>query len=326
MPTDTLGDEVQSILKAANDFLRVNRPDDRRRRHHLASLESIDERLRADILERQTTYSDQLQSDEDAAIDAEWRELNEDRKFIRINTEQKARQQTFEELRQINEGEYPRNISPVLYIIPLIGVGVAEWYVNISTFMARYVPLVAGAGTIIIALIFAAASHFHGEALKQISEILHPSAVYRKELGRKIMVVITSVFLVLAFAVIIIVRYQVIAEQLGLSSESGGTFSSSSSSLVWSNLAPTIYWNLGVWLLGVVYAYLASERVPRLRDALRDLLRANKKLDKVRRPFLVEQKRIKAQYDRAREMNEVAIRGYTSLSEEVRGAIKRLQA
>ena len=326
MPTDTLADEVQSILKSATDFLRVNRPDDKRRRGHLANLESIEERLRADIHERQTTYTDELQTNEDEAIGAEWRELNEDRRFIRINTEQKARQQTFEELRQINDGEYPRNISPVLYVIPLIGVGVAEWYVNISTFMARYVPLVAGAGTIIIALIFAAASHFQGEALKQISEILHPSAVYRKELGRKIMVGITTVFLLLAFAVIIVVRYQVIAEQLGLSSESGGTFSGSSSSLVWSNLTPTIYWNLGVWLLGLVYAYLASERVPRLRDAFRDLRRANKKLDKARRPFLLEQKRIKAQYDRAREKNEVAIKEYSSLDEEVRGVIKRLQA
>ena len=326
MPTDTLGDEVQTILKSAADFLRLNRPDERRRHNHLVGLESMEERLRADIQERQTTYANELQSSEDAEIDAEWRELNDDRRFVRINTEQKARQQTFEDLRQINDGEYPKNISPVLYIIPLIGVGVAEWYVNISTFSARYVPLVAGAGTIIIALIFAAASHFQGEALKQISEILHPSAVYRKELGRKIMVAITSVFLLLAFAVIISVRYQVIADQLGLSSESGGTFSGSSSSIVWSNLTPTIYWNLGVWGLGLVYAYLASERVPKLRDAFRDLRRANQKLDKARRPFVLEQKRIKAQYDREREKNEVAIKEYSSLSEEVRGAIKRLQS
>jgi hypothetical protein len=326
MPTDTLGDEVQSILKGATDFLRLNRPDDRRRRGHLVNLESMEERLRADIQERQTTHANELQSREDAEIDAEWRELNEDRRFVRISAEHKARQQTFEDLRQINDGEYPRNISPVLYIIPLIGVGVAEWYVNISTFSARYVPLVAGAGTIIIALIFAAASHFQGEALKQISEILHPSAVYRKEIGRKIIVAITTVFLILAFVVIIFVRYQVIADQLGLSSDSGGTFSGSSSSIVWSNLTPTIYWNLGVWGLGLVYAYLASERVPRLREAFRDLRRANKKLDKARRPFVSEQKRIKAQYEREREKNEVAIKEYNSLSEEVRGAMKRLQS
>lgn len=326
MPTDTLGDEVQSILKSAMDFLRLSRPDDRRRQSHLVSLQSIEERLRADIAERQTTYANELQSGEDDEIESEWKELNEDRRFIRINAEQKARQQTFEDLRQVNDGEYPRNISPVLYVIPLIGVGLAEWYVNISTFSARYVPLVAAAGTIIIALIFAAASHFQGEALKQISEILHPSAVYRKELGRKIVVAITTIFLIMAFVVIIFVRYQVISDQLGLSSETGGTFSGSSSSMVWSNLTPTIYWNLGVWGLGLIYAYLASERVPRIRDSFRDLRRANKKLDKARRPFVLEQKRIKAHYDREREKNEVAIKGYSSLSEEVRGAIKRLQS
>jgi hypothetical protein len=326
MPTDTLGDEVQAVLKGAVDFLRLNRSDDRKRRGHLTNLESMEARLRADIQERETTYADELQSKEDSEIDAEWRELNEDRRFVRINTEQKGRQQTFEDLRQINDGEYPKDISPVIYIIPLIGVGIAEWYVNISTFSARYVPLVAGAGTIIIALIFAAASHFQGEALKQISEILHPSAVYRKELGRKIIVFITTIFLLLAFLVIIFVRYQVIADQLGLSSESGGTFSGSSSSIVWSNLTPTIYWNLGVWGLGLIYAYLASERVPKLRDAFRDLRRSNKKLDKARRPFLTEQKRIKAEFDRERKKNEVAIKEYNSLSEEVRGAIKRLQS
>jgi hypothetical protein len=84
---------------------------------------------------------------------------------VRANVEQKARDQTFQELRQVNGGGYPKNLSPVLYVIPLFGVGIAEWYVNLSTFMAKFVPLVAGAGTILVALIFAIASHFHGEYL-----------------------------------------------------------------------------------------------------------------------------------------------------------------
>lgn len=326
MPTDTLGDEAQTALKSALDFIRLNRPDDRRRRGHLVNLESIEERLRADIDERETSYADELQSKEDAEIDSKWRELNEDQRFVRVSTEQKARQQTFESLRQVNDGAYPSNISPVIYVVPLIAIGIAEWYVNLSTFTARFVPLVAAAGTILVALIFATASHFQGEFLKQLSEVLHPSVEYRNELGRKIAVIIATALLVAAFSVVIWLRYQVIADQLGLNSESAGTFGGSSSSLVWSNLGPTVGLNLFVWGLGVLYAFLLSEKVPKLRKAFRDFQRSNAKLEKARRPFVREQRRLRADYDRKRHNNEIAIKEYGSLSEEVRGAIKRLQS
>ena len=325
MPTDTLGDDGQAALKSALDFIRLNRPDERKQRNHLINLESMEERLRADIEERETTYESELQSKEDAEIDSKWRELNEDQRFVRVNTEQKARQQTFESLRQVNDGAYPTNISPVIYVIPLIAIGLAEWYVNLSTFTARFVPLVAGAGTILVALIFAVASHFQGEFFKQLSEVLHPSVEYRNELGRKIAVVIATILLIAAFSVVIWLRYQVIAEQLGLNSESTGTFGGSSTSMVWSNLGPTIGLNLFVWGLGVLYAFLFSEKVPKLRSAFRDLRHANAQLDKVRKPFVREQKRIRAEYDRKRHNNEIAIKEYGSLSEEMRGAIKRLQ-
>jgi hypothetical protein len=325
MPTDTLGDEVQAVLKSASEFIRLNRPDDKRRRGHLLNLEAIEERLRADIDERESAYANGLQLKEDALIDAKWRELNEDQRFVRVNAEQKARRQTFETLRQVNDGGYPTNISPVIYVIPLIGVGIAEWYVNLSTFTARFVPLVAGAGTILIALIFATASHFQGEFLKQVSEILHPSVEYRNELGRKIAVIIATILLVAALSVVVWLRYQVIADQLGLNSESGGTFGGSNASIVWANLGPTIGLNLFVWGLGVLYAFWVAEKVPKLRKAFRDLREANKKLDKARKPFVREQKRIKAEYDRERHKNEIAIKEYRSLSEEVRGAVRRLQ-
>jgi hypothetical protein len=286
---------------------------------------NLNDRLHADIQQRETTYSEELQSQEDAKIDTRWRELNEDQRFIRANTEQRSRQQIFDSLRQVNEGAFPTNISPVIYVIPLIAVGVAEWYVNLSTFMARFVPLVAAAGTILVALIFATASHLQGEFLKQLSEILHPSVVYRNELGRKIAVVIATILLLIAFSVVIWLRYQVIAEQLGLNTETEGTFGGSSTSLIWSNLAPTIGLNLFVWGLGILYAFLASEKVPKLRGAFRALQSANKRLDRARRPFLAEQKRIKAQYERERSKNQVAIKEYSSLSEEVTGAIKQLE-
>lgn len=325
MPTDTLADEVQAALKSAADAMRSSRPDDRRRKGLLTNLKSLDERLRADIEERGSGYSQELLAREDDEINARWRELNEDQRFVRANTEQKARQQTFERLRQVNDGAYPRNMSPVVYALPLIAVGLAEWYVNLSTFAARFVPLVAGAGTILVAAIFAVVSHFQGEFLKQISEVLHPSVVYRNELGRKISVTIATALLIAAFSVVIWLRYQVIADQLGLNADTQGTFGESSSSLITSNLWPTIGLNFFVWGLGVLWAFWASEKVPRLRETFRELMRANKRLENARRPFLTEQKRIQAHYERERARNDVAIREYGSLSEEVRGTIKRLE-
>jgi hypothetical protein len=326
MPTDTLGDEVQAALKGAADVIRQDRPDDRRRRTIIATLESLDQRLNADITERANAYAEELRLKEDDEIAARWRELNENQRFVRDNTEQKARQQTFDSLRQVNDGAFPTNISPVIYVIPLIGVGVAEWYVNLSTFMARFVPLVAGAGTILVAAIFATASHLQGEFLKQISEVLHPSVVYRNELGRKIALVIATLLLAIAFGVIVWLRYEAISDQLGLGSGSGGTFGGSNASMVWSNLAPTIGMNLFIWGLGVLYAFMASEKVPRLRGAYRALLRANAKLEKVRKPFTSEQKRIQAFYERERHKNDVAMKEYSTLLEELRGTLMRLRA
>ena len=54
-------------------------------------------------------------------------------------------------LRQINGGAYPKNISPVLYVVPLILVGVAEWYVNFATFAEIFIPVFAIAGTLLVA-------------------------------------------------------------------------------------------------------------------------------------------------------------------------------
>ena len=186
-------------------------------------------------------------------------------------------------------------------------------------------PLVAGAGTILVAAIFAVASHFQGEFLKQISEVLHPSVVYRNELGRKISVSIATVLLIAAFAVVIWLRYQVIADQLGLNADFKERSASSSSSLILVKSRAEIGLNLFVWGLGVLWAFWASEKVPRLRETFRELMQANKKLEKARRPFSADQKRIQAQYERERANNDVAIREYSSLSEEVRGAIKRLE-
>jgi hypothetical protein len=169
MPVDTLADDVQAALRGASDYIRLGRADERRRQRHLHDLRNAEQRLRSDIDQRQNSYKDDLQRQEEHAIDAKWAELNQNPAFLRANAQQNAQQGKFDNLRQVNGGAYPRNLSPVLYVIPLLLVGIAEWYVNFSTFATLFIPAVAIAGTLIVAAIFAWASHLHGSYLKQLA-------------------------------------------------------------------------------------------------------------------------------------------------------------
>jgi hypothetical protein len=292
MPSDTLSEETTVALKGANDFLRANQGDQKAKAFHLENLEVLGARLQQDIQERSTSYLAELNSREAKEIDDRWQVLNSDQKYIRKTTEEKSYQQTFEKYRQVNGGALPRNISPVLYAIPLIIVGVAEWYVNYSTFASTFVPVVAIAGTLIVGAIFAVASHLHGAYLKQLSETMHPSTEYRNVIGRKIAVVLATLCLIAAFSVVVYLRYLAIADQLGIGAATAGTFSQPSGSLVWSRLGPTIVINISIWGLGTLYSWAMHERVPEIRDSYRRLLRANRSLDKARIPYIAEEKRI----------------------------------
>jgi hypothetical protein len=327
MPVDILADEVQSALKSASDYLRAKRPDEGRRRQHLKYLENMESRLEADIQERQTTFPEELQAKEDAEIAAKLADLHENTRFKEENGELRARQQKFDELRQINGGAFPRNISPVLYSIPLILIGVAEWYVNYSTFAAIFIPVLAIAGTLLVAAIFAGASHLHGAYLKQLAEILHPSVENRSELGRKIVVVMATMLLFMAFGTVVWLRYTAIADQLGVNStSSSGAFGGPDSGLIWSRLGPTIVLNLLIWGIGTLYAWAINEKVPNLRESYRELRRTQGKVKALRAPFEAEQRRIRALYERERQRNDVALKEYKNLLEEVKGTAKRLNS
>lgn len=324
MADDTLAQKTSAALKGANDFLHANQDDPKARSVHLGNLEVLASRLQQDIQERLTSYLSELSSKEAREIDSNWNNLNSDQKYIRRIGEEKSYQDTFERYRLANGGALPKNISPVLYSIPLILVGVSEWYVNYSTFAAIFVPVVAMAGTLIVGAIFAVTSHLHGSYLKQLSEIFHPSTEYRNVIGRKIVVAIATILLLAAFSAIIYLRYLAIADQLGIGAASSGTFSQPSGSLVWSRLGPTIVINISIWGLGTLYSWAMHERVPDIRDSYRRLLRANRQLDKMRTPFVAEEKRIKAKYEREREMNQVAVKDYKNCHASVLDMICRI--
>jgi hypothetical protein len=326
MPIDTLGDDVQRALRGARAFLSSKQKNSQQGQFHLRDLEGIEKRLSKQIDERSTKYIAQLESEERSKIESQWTQISSKPQYLQAHKEKQTDLQIFENLRRINGGAYPKNISPVIYVIPLILVGVAEWYINYATIATIFIPVFAIAGTLLVAASFAWASHMHGSYLKQLAEIIHPSVEYRNVLGRKIALVISTILLIGALFTVVWLRYVVIGEQLGLSpNATPGTFGESSSSIIWSRLGPTIILNLLIWGLGTLYAWAASEKVPGLRESYRDLQRAERKLTRVAKPFETEERRIKAAFDRKREQNQVAINEYSHALDEIEAATERLK-
>jgi hypothetical protein len=326
MSNDSLRDEIGPVRRAALAYLASNKRDAKQRQFHINALRNSEARLESEINERSGPYLSELAEREAAAISSRRTEIDQDPRYQRAYAAQKAIYQEFEDLRRVNGGGYPKNISPVLYVIPLILVGVAEWYVNFSTFSAMFIPVFAISATIIVAAVFAWASHLHGAYVKQISEIVHPSVEYRNVLGRKIALVIATVLLFAAFGTVVWLRWLVISEQLGINAEAqSGAFGDASSSLVWSKVAPTIVINLLIWGLGTLYSWALHEKVPRLRESYRDYLHASRAVEKRLRSFQDQEKRIRAQYDRERDKNRIAIDEYRSLLEDVKSSRLQLQ-
>jgi hypothetical protein len=234
MPNDSLREEIEPIRRAALAYIATTRTDASQADAHLRALTNCETRLVSEIDERGKPYSDQLNAEEAAAISASRTKVEQNSHYQRASEAQKAAHQEFGNLRRVNGGSFPRNISPVLYIIPLILVGIAEWYVNFSTFSAMFIPVFAIAATLIVAAVFAFASHLHGSYLKQISEIIHPSVDYRNVLGRKIVLIIVTLLLLAAFGTVIWLRWLVISEQLGISNNSEtATFGGGNSFMMW---------------------------------------------------------------------------------------------
>ena len=56
MPIDTLGEDVQRVVRNAKGFLSSNQKNNDIRQSHLKDLEAVGARLSNDIEERQTKY------------------------------------------------------------------------------------------------------------------------------------------------------------------------------------------------------------------------------------------------------------------------------
>lgn len=324
MVDNNLAIKAQEVIQKSTAFFKGKKAASDSR-SLTAHIDQVVEVLTDDIEEREGSYIEQLSASTQQKISDSWESFNANKKIDRVTKQRDAAQNRLEELRAINEGDYPKNISPVLYIIPLLLLGVGEWYVNYTTFAYSFVPAIAIVATIITAVVFASASHVHGSFIKQLGEILHPSVNYRKFIDKKIIVVLVTLLLLLFFGIILWLRYEALARQLGLGGGASNAFGEAGSSKATSKLMQTAGLNFGIWALGTLYAWALSEKVPALRAIYRSWLRENKILDKFRRPYEREQARLEAGLEKQLDANKVICGEYRGLQKNLISLKKRIQ-
>jgi hypothetical protein len=116
MPNETLKDQIEPIRRAAVTFVTTNNSNARQRMEHVKALQNAEERLALEIEERSGPYLQTLDQEENEKISVRREEAERRPNYQRALGAQRAAQERFQNLRRINHGQYPRNISPVLYV------------------------------------------------------------------------------------------------------------------------------------------------------------------------------------------------------------------
>jgi len=318
MPDDNLAAHTKKVLRASRDFIGNQTPDKNTRTNILGDLAEVERVLYGDLQERKV-YPQEIDSECRKEIGALEARFNERDTVQRHLNKQHAILTRFEHLRQINNGGYPKNVNPILYWIPLFLVAVSEWYVNYSSFVARFVPAVAIACTIIVGLLFAYTSHLLGAYLKQWSEISNPAIERRAVIDRKVAVISLTIVLLIVFLATMWLRYTIVKDQLGLSvNEQNCVFCTETTGRIWSTLLPTIAINIGIIAIGTAYSWYMHEKIPDLRETHRLLEKTQRKFDRLKAPLESEIKQLAAACDRNKKLNKGLSSEYISLLREVK--------
>jgi hypothetical protein len=326
MVNNNLATPSMQTIKKVTSYINRGRPSPAETNNILAEIEEAKRVLNEDVSERTEAHVTELRNQVNDQVEKKLELFDSNPKIARLTKQRDASQNRLEELRAVNNGEFPKNISPVLYVIPLILLGVGEWYVNYSTFSASFVPAIAIAATLITAVVFATASHIHGSYVKQLGEILHPSVSYRQFIDKKLILLLVTVILVIFFSIILWLRYDILREQLGLDTVDTNVFGDSGRSRATAKLLQTAGINAGIWALGTVYAWQMAAKVPALRSVYRDWMSHNHKLESMRSPLQKEQARLEAGLQKSLNSNNVIRQEYEGLLKQLEGLKSRLSA
>ena len=204
--------------------------------------------------------------------------------FKRVEDEYASAAKRYTLMKDENGGRDPGKFPLALYIFGLFLIGLAEWFINYSTFRDTYVPLVAGASTFLIACIFASASHWHGIFFKQNVRLFHRTRPASDRISDLIWLIFATTALLAVFLYIGWMRYNYIGDQMGgvdfgsvdlLSEETSGM------DPVLSKTLQTIGLNAFVWCVGIFVSYFFHDAVPGFKEASNLYVKLQRKRDSI---------------------------------------------
>lgn len=245
-----------------------------------------------------------------------------------IAKEKDRAEKNFEAMFNANDGKPPRKL-PFWYWLILILIGSGEWLINFDTFASKFAVQAMAIGmTLLVAISFAAASHFHGEFIKQRPFLNSKKMSVPVKNSHLIFQLVSLVLFIVSFAAVILVRYQVVQDELSLGA---GIMALPGESMVAQQSAfelvlPTIFLNLVVYLLGVVVSYVLHDPIPGYQTAKNDLTKALHDFEKIDNKLHLECEEIEARFHVDIEALVLKITDKEARASECKKELRRLRS
>lgn len=241
----------------------------------IQALQNIDR----DIAEKQQE-SEQAQARITEKYESQSNYADAEKNFVKVKEEYEAMRRA--------EGQREAKDFPLwAYAVLMLGVGAAEWMVNYETFLNfTEIPLMAAGATILVALAVAVAAHYHGAMLKGHHHFFGDFVELAKRSRNVRVLVIVTTVLLFAFGGVGGARYLWVTS---LASQMASVGSGALGGDVGVNIntgqvvTVSMVINLFVWFVGAAIAYAVHDENPNFTEKLRELKKAKKIFEPLRR-------------------------------------------
>ena len=291
---------LQPIRTVLADWERTREEFDRELQPRMADIRAVQDARRG-------VTETELQRDRD--LDDIERRLDADAAYAKVRDQKDTAGRYWQDFRDKHHGRAPKMFAfSWLYKAAMLGIGVAEWFINYDTLLNfTGVPAIAAGSTVLLAVLLAFAAHGHGELLKQWSYRFRES---REPMQRsrdwRLFGLSTAALLIVLLAAGA-ARYsaalQVLASQTQHSLIGGDAdlYANPVRDVVVSMLA-----NVAAWLVGIYVAYVSHDDDPDYMDATFQWNAAHRAWTASRRRFERDVRHTRAKFNRAIEERRAA--------------------
>jgi hypothetical protein len=242
-----------------------------------------------------------------------------DQRYADAERELTAADQQYDKMYTDHGQRHAKAFPRAGYAAILVAIGAVEWLVNYDAFLANFgVPAMAAGFTIAVAMIVAAASHTHGEILKQRHHHFGDHVESHRKTTKLIWVALMTFGLLAAFGFVAWNRF---TWGMDLLASAGGA---GAGNLLGESVGPqinvqqkvamSVIANVIVWLIGVAVAYWVHDADPEFTTALRRKRAAQKRFDRLHKPWARRIKQTIAELDK-----KIAAKANTAVAQHERG-------